>query len=258
MSEAAREWGELWGKSGSDWADLQEGVVRPPIERVLDRLHVASGDRLLDVGCGAGGGTQLAAERGANVTGIDAAEPLIAIARQRLPHADLRVGDMNSLPWPDGSFDVVTGFNAYQYADDPVAALRESLRVLKRGGRLGVVVWGPADECEAVAHFLALRALLPPNPNAPGPLAGEEAVADWITEAGFELLTDELVDTPWEYPDVATAVRALMSAGPIARVVAKAGGTAVEGALTACANAYRTPAGRVLFRNKFRALTAVA
>jgi len=59
-------------------------------------------------GCGAGLATQMAVERGASVTGIDAAEALLTVARRRLPEADLRYGDLEKLPYPDGSFDVVT------------------------------------------------------------------------------------------------------------------------------------------------------
>jgi ubiquinone/menaquinone biosynthesis C-methylase UbiE len=81
--------------------------------------------RLLDVGCGAGRFLQLAVERGASVAGIDATEPFIELARERVPDADLLVGEMEELPYPDEFFDVVTGFNAFQFAADPANALRE-------------------------------------------------------------------------------------------------------------------------------------
>ena len=74
----------------------------------------------------------LALARGARVSGIDAAPAMIATARERAPEADLRVGRDDALPFEDGAFDVVTGFNSLQFADDPVLALREWMRVGRR------------------------------------------------------------------------------------------------------------------------------
>jgi ubiquinone/menaquinone biosynthesis C-methylase UbiE len=93
-------------------------------------------------GCGSGGFCELAAARGARVSGIDAAAGLIEFARGRLPHADLRVGAIEQLPWPDDSFDVVSGFNAFQFAADFVAALDEARRVTRSGGRVAICNWG--------------------------------------------------------------------------------------------------------------------
>lgn len=59
-----------------------------------------------------------------------------------MPQGDFRIAEMEGLPHADGSFDVVTGFNAFQYAAKPVNALREARRVAKRGGVLVIAVWG--------------------------------------------------------------------------------------------------------------------
>lgn len=66
---------------------------------------------MLEVGCGSGVFLRAAADRGARVSGLDASEALLEIARSRVPEADLRVGDMQFLPYGDDSFDVVAGFN---------------------------------------------------------------------------------------------------------------------------------------------------
>src|SRR5580700_7605066 len=71
---------------------------------------VGPGTRYLDVGCGAGGAAQLAAGRGAEVSGIDAADTLLAIARERTPNGSFHIGDLETLPFDDAAFDVVTGF----------------------------------------------------------------------------------------------------------------------------------------------------
>src|SRR5262245_23094960 len=109
-SGSASRWGPLWGARPEDWA-LSEDQQVPTYEKALERVDVAPGQRALDIGCGAGAFLRLVAERGGEPFGIDASESLIALARTRLPNADLRVGDMEELPYADGSFDLVTGFN---------------------------------------------------------------------------------------------------------------------------------------------------
>jgi ubiquinone/menaquinone biosynthesis C-methylase UbiE len=94
--------------------------------------------RLLDVACGAGLAIELAALRGATCAGIDASARLIAIASDRNPTADARVGDMCHLPWSDASFDVVTSFRGV-WGTTP-EAVAEIFRVLVPGGRVGITV----------------------------------------------------------------------------------------------------------------------
>ena len=105
--------GELWGAKARDWAEIQEPPWIPVFEQVLDLAGVGAGARLLDIGCGAGGALVLADARGAEPAGIDASEALIAVARERIPRARLEVGEMEELPFPDDSFDAVTGINAF-------------------------------------------------------------------------------------------------------------------------------------------------
>src|SRR6266700_3822266 len=123
-SGSATRWGPLWGARPVDWA-LSEDRLRPAYEAALARTGLAPGQRVLDIGCGAGAFLRLVAERGGVPHGLDASEALIAFVRTRLPDADLRVGEMEDLPWGDGAFDLVTGFNALFFANDMVAALRD-------------------------------------------------------------------------------------------------------------------------------------
>ena len=104
------------------------------------RLNVNDGDRLVDVACGAGLAIELARARGASCAGIDASPRLIAVARDRNPDADVRVGDMYAMPWADESFDVATSFRGI-WGTTP-DALSEIHRVLAPGGRFGLTVWG--------------------------------------------------------------------------------------------------------------------
>lgn len=93
MGSAAVQ-GPLWGAKARDWAELAEPGQVPFYEAVFEALKIDGDTRLLDVGCGAGLALQMAAQRGATVCGLNAAEGLTAIARERLPAADIRVGDL--------------------------------------------------------------------------------------------------------------------------------------------------------------------
>jgi ubiquinone/menaquinone biosynthesis C-methylase UbiE len=133
--------GRDWSAKARGWAELWAGLAQPARAAVADATGIADGTRLLDIGCGSGEMCQLAAARGAIVAGIDAAEGMIAIARERLPEADLRVGPMEQLPWADDSFDVVTAFNALQFAADFRVALQDAVRVVRRGGLVAICNW---------------------------------------------------------------------------------------------------------------------
>ena len=88
------------------------------------------------------------------VAGADAAADRIASARERVPDGDFEVAFMEQLPWADGAFDVVTGFNAFQYALDVPVALAEAARVSR--GLLAVCKYGNPRENEFFAFLAAL------------------------------------------------------------------------------------------------------
>jgi ubiquinone/menaquinone biosynthesis C-methylase UbiE len=131
-TSAASE-GPEWSARATAWAELWGELAMPAFQAVANGTGIGAGARVLDVGCGSGEFCRLAAERGAEVSGIDAAEGMIEIARRLAPSADLRVGAMERLPWDADTFDVVTGFNAFQFAADMIVALREAKRVARPG-----------------------------------------------------------------------------------------------------------------------------
>jgi demethylmenaquinone methyltransferase/2-methoxy-6-polyprenyl-1,4-benzoquinol methylase len=103
------------------------------------RAVVQPGDRVLDAACGTGDLAVIAAKAGGNVTGLDFSERMLERARRKAPDLEWVRGDMLALPFPDGSFDAATvGFGVRNVADLP-GALRELQRVLRPGGRLGVL-----------------------------------------------------------------------------------------------------------------------
>src|SRR5437868_840798 len=202
-SSAAIE-GRLWSVRADDWAAIQERQVAPAYEAALDALHVGPNTRLLDAGCGAGMFLRLAADRGADVEGLDASEGLLAHARARVPGAPLLQGELEDLPYEDASFDVVTGFNSFQYAARPAVALAEARRVAVPDGRVLLLNWAPAELCEAAGYLIALGRLMPsPPPGTPGPfaLSDTEALSALFDDAGLDVIAVEDVECVWRYAD---------------------------------------------------------
>ena len=139
---------------------------------------------------------------------LDAAPALLEYARRRVPDATIVQGELQSLPFADDVFEAVTGFNSFQYAADPVEALREAKRVAKPGGKILALVWSPPEMSELAPHLRSLGGLMPPPPpGAPGPFALSEhdALKDFFSAAGLEVA--EITDVPctFAYPDTATA-----------------------------------------------------
>jgi SAM-dependent methyltransferase len=249
--------GELWGARARDWAEIQEPAQRELYPPVFDAAGVGEGTALLDAGCGSGVAATIAHKRGANVSGIDAALSAIEIARERVPDADFRVGELEALPYEDDSFDVVTGFCSFQYAADPVNALREARRVTRPGGTVAILTWGQPERCEAAAIIKALGSLLPPfPPGAPGPfaLSAPGGLEDLAERAGLAPIRAGEFSTRWEYPDSETALRAHLSSGPAANAIKHAGEERVEAAVSDAIAPFRTAPGGYALQNSWRYL----
>ena len=218
MSTETPQWelvDEGWGRKAVDMATMHEPQNVREYVALHTRLGVGPGVRVLDVACGAGLAVELAAARGAVPAGIDASPRLVEVARDRVPGADVRVGDMRSLPWSDDTFDVVTSFRGIWGTTPEV--LDEVMRVLRPGGRLGLTVWGHIKvspgawalmpfvwaEERKVAHQAAMNSLGKPG-------VGEELLA----AHGFERIRRVRLPCAWEFPDPATYARALAATGP--------------------------------------------
>ena len=233
--------------------------MTPLYQAVLQRTKPGAGAALLDVGCGSGLFCQMAARLGARISGLDATEPLLAIARERVPTGDFRVGEMEELPFADHQFDVDTGFNSFQYAGSPTNALREARRVARIGGPVVMAVWGRPEDCQAGAYLAALESLLPPPcPGEGGPvaLAQDGALEALAREAGLSPTAVQEVDTVWMYRDEPAMLRALLSAGPATLAIQRAGDQAVRDAVAEAVAPFRTASGGYEMRNKFRYLVA--
>jgi SAM-dependent methyltransferase len=224
-------------------------------------VPVKPGQRVLDVGCGTGVFLRLVADRGAEPHGIDASESLIELVRRRLPDADVRLGDMESLPYEDDCFDLVTGFTSFFFANDMVAALREARRVARPGAPVVIQVWGAHERCDLEAMKEIARPFMPPRPPdaPPDPDFSQPGTLETLVrEAG--LTPQETFVTTWAYayPDEETLGRALLAPAGIALLVGPELEEETKAAIVDRFKRFRTPDGGYRLSNEYRYLVARA
>jgi SAM-dependent methyltransferase len=260
LTGSAARWGPLWGARPDDWAECEEQQV-PNYDEALRRVPLEPGQLVLDIGCGAGVFLSIVAERGAQPFGLDASEALIAVARARVPKADLRVGDMEALPYQDDTFDLVTGFSSFFFATDMVGALREARRVAKPGAPVVIQVWGPHERNDLEAMKVIARPFFPPRPpEAPAePVYGRRGVLEEMaTRAGLE--PEEAFDTRWayEFPDGETLGRVMVAPAGLAASVGPEREEDLKAAIVEGLLPYRTDDGGYRLHNEYHFLIARA
>jgi ubiquinone/menaquinone biosynthesis C-methylase UbiE len=159
---------ELFAADGFDTATGKTSEAgRARISDVIrHRLGIAAGQRIVEVGCGAGAVLALLADSGATLAGVDYSAPHIEIARRALPSADLRTGEACSLPFDDGTFDGVFSHGVFLYFSDLKYAsrvLEEMTRVASPAARLLILdVPDAATERECIDARRAAGASLSP------------------------------------------------------------------------------------------------
>jgi SAM-dependent methyltransferase len=235
-----------WSAVAADWARLWGSIARPVWQAVISATGVGAGVRILDVGCGSGDFLVELAPLGVILAGIDPAPGMVAVARDRLPEADLRIGSVEDLPWPTGAFDVTTAFNSLQFAPDTLEALAQMTRVTRAGGSVAVANWADErhNDLDTIEAAIAQSTgeSVPPG----GPLRDAGGLEDVLAEAGLEIVTAGLVEAPWYAPDGDTLVRAVLLGEDAATIA-----TDAEVVLDA-ARPFRQPAGGYRLVNAFR------
>jgi len=246
-----REAGDAWGHQAADWACLFEQYADEVITAIHQRVGIDDAVRALDIGCGSGLAIRRAAASGASMAGIDAAEALIEIARDRNPGADIRVGSMFELPWADESFDAITSINSIWggCAD----ALGEAHRVLRPGGRIGLSFWGDGTPNDLRGCFKAFAR------NAPvthlngmrrlNDIATPGVAEDMLVDAGFGVLERGARVSTLEWPDAEIAWRALASIGPAVPAIRQAGREHMKGEVLRAIRDCEGRDGAYRFRN---------
>src|SRR4051794_34344095 len=206
---------EGWGRRAVEFATLSEPANCREYVTMHERLGVRDGDRLLDVACGSGLAIELARARGAACSGIDASARLAAVARDRNPDSDIRVGDMQAMPWDDESFDVVTSFRGI-WGTTP-GAVEEAHRVLVRGGRLGMTVWGNVGKSPGAWMFAPFQWATEEKVQHQADMVslGRPGVGEaFLAEHGFEAEPRFVVSFAIEYADPETYARGIAATGP--------------------------------------------
>lgn len=139
------------------------GSVAPELVRFA---RIGEGQRVLDVGCGTGVVALTAARKGARVTGVDLTPALLERARENVALAGVAVtfetGDVEALPFADGSFDVVVSQFGHMFGPRPDRTTAEMLRVLAPGGTIAFSTWPP--ELYTGEMFLLIGRYSPPPP----------------------------------------------------------------------------------------------
>lgn len=253
---SAERWGPLWGARPQDWAEI-ETQQRPTYEEAIRRTGIGPGQRVLDIGCGSGAFLRVTADQGAQVAGLDASEALLELARARVPEADLRLGEMQALPFGHDAFDVVTGFNSFFFAADMTAALGEAGRVAKPGAPIVIQVWGRPEACSLTALKRVLAPYLPPPPAAPA--LWKPGVLEGIAQdAGLAL--PQAFDLTWAYdfPDGESLGRAMLSPANVAAALRSVDEATLCTAIVEALAPYQTESGGYRLENEWRFVIASA
>ena len=235
MSETANAaqaafWNEIGGPTWVELNDLLDRQIEPVGLRAIAALAPRAGERVLDIGCGAGQ-TSLAIAKAVGpdggVVGLDISRPLLAVARRlaaerQAANLSFIEADAQTYSFEPAAFDALYSRFGVMFFADPKAAFANLLRALRPGGRLAFVCWRSMAENPLMTAPLAAAARhlsppAPPPPGAPGPFgfADAERVRDILAAAGFADIAIEPFDTPIGGNSLADSLRLSQRVGPL-------------------------------------------
>ena len=187
------------------WQEPLSGFSRGATEAVLETAQLRPGMQVLDLASGVGDPSLFVAEAvgpTGHVVATDLGPGMIGLAEELarvrgLRNIEFRVANVEALPFPDESFDVVTCRFGVMFFPDQLKAFRECLRVLKRGGRVAFVVWGKREQPflgTTVGILMKYVEVPPPDPDAPHAfMFGERGLLKGRLEAaGFAQVREEV------------------------------------------------------------------
>jgi SAM-dependent methyltransferase len=210
-------------------------VLEPFGIAVASKLGLVSGERVIDVGCGAGATSRMLAERvrPGQVVGIDISGPLLERARQRgegIENLRFENADAQTFAFPAASYDTVFSRFGVMFFADPIEAFRNLRMALRTGGKLGFVCWRAMRDNPS--FVLPLQAALPflpeppkpPEPGAPGPFAfaDEDRLRGILERAGYGDIDIVRHDTDLVFAgrsDIEGAVDLALQVGPLSRAL---------------------------------------
>jgi SAM-dependent methyltransferase len=227
---------EMWDSVAPGWeasAQFVDSQLALATESLLDAADVGEGDAVLDLAAGPGGAGLAAAERvgpRGSVVLSDAAAEMVAVAARRAsgqPQVSTAVYDQSEIEAEDGHFDAVISRHGLMFAEDPVGAVREAVRVLRGGGRYAAMTWGPRDlnpwlglVLDAVGEQFGVP-FPPPSIRGPFSLDDPELLRSALQDGGLTDVQTETVETPMHADSLeAWWERVPKLAGPLAIALA--------------------------------------
>ena len=211
---------DSWDRFSGNWDEEREYLwskTRPVSERLVERLDPSPGDTVLELAAGTGETGFLISERvgeDGRVIATDFAPGMVEVARRRgeelgVTNLEHRVLDAENMDLDDSSVDGVAARFGYMLMADPAAALAETRRVLRDGGRLAFAVWAAPEQnpWAAIPGMVLVEGghLPPPEPGAPGifAMADPGRIRELVTGAGFGEPSIDQVPVEWGYTDAA-------------------------------------------------------
>jgi len=245
---------DRWQRAAAVYGSTFASATQPFIDPLLDAARVAQGHDLLDIACGPGFVTSRAHARGANARGVDFSAAMLSVARTREPDIRFDEGDAETLPLADAMFDAAVSNFGIHHVPRPQLALRETHRVLRRGGRVAFSFW--AEPAENVAWRLVFDALTrhgdrsaAHTPPPGGGFGTAEQCAEALRDAGFADCTTVLVRAVWQHRDAGSLVAALRAGTARMAAMLEAqqpdAAAAIIGDIAAHAEGYRAADGRL-------------
>lgn len=229
-------------------------VARQTVGAMLDAARVTRGTRVLDMCCGPGMLAAGALQRGAEAIGLDFSGAAVELARKLVPKGNFQQGDAQALPFPAASFNAVLCGYGLMHLPDPAAALRETLRVLRPGGRTAVSVWdatgfGFALVYEAVRARGSMDVALPHGPDF-FQFGSPERMSATLTEAGFADVEAYSINQDWHVANADRYIESILTGTVRARaVLAAQSGDAADGVRSYIADyltRFRAPNGQLV------------
>jgi ubiquinone/menaquinone biosynthesis C-methylase UbiE len=234
-ADQAAYWNGPGGRHWTDRQELQDVVLAPVSEALFARAEAASGERVLDIGCGCGATTvELARRVGptGHVLGLDLSAPMLARARERMPagaSAVFAAADATVYPFEAGGADLLFSRFGVMFFAEPARSFANMRKGLRRGGRVAFACWRQPREnpwlmipLQAAYQFAPWLPELSPEDPGPFSFANEERVRRILSEAGFAGIALQPRDL---LPDVAVgrgldaAVEGALAIGPASRAL---------------------------------------
>jgi ubiquinone/menaquinone biosynthesis C-methylase UbiE len=226
------------GPGGQHWVTrqkMQEGVLGPVTEILVERAKVKSGERVLDIGCGCGPTTFAFASKvgpSGHVLGVDISGPMLARAREITPPGapvQFELADATVYPFAPASFDLVVSRFGVMFFAEPALSFTNIRKALRKGARMAFACWRtPRDNPWLMLPLQAAYQHVPKmpqlGPEDPGPFAfaDEERVRRILTEAGFLSAAFERHDVSMDLAagqGLDAAVKSALEIGPASRAL---------------------------------------